>query len=231
MTVFEILTAELPAIILTLKLSLITCLFFFLIGTPLALLLAFKKNKFNTFLESIFTLPLVLPSTVIGFYLLVFFNPDTILGKFFILLTGEQLAFTFQGLVLASIIYSLPFWIQPLQNSIEKVDKRLIQACTNMGSSKSNIFFEILLPMCKKGFLTSFILSFAHTIGEFGIVLMVGGNIDGQTRVLSIAIYDNVEQLSYQNAHVLSLFLILFSTFVLFVIYFINNKNAIGLKS
>ena len=231
MTVFEILTAELSAIILTLKLSLITCFFLFLIGTPLALLLAYKKNKFNTFLESIFTLPLVLPSTVIGFYLLVFFNPDTILGKFFILLTGEQLAFTFQGLVLASIIYSLPFWIQPLQNSIEKVDKRLIQACTNMGSSKLSIFFEILLPMCKKGFLTSFILSFAHTIGEFGIVLMVGGNIDGQTRVLSISIYDNVEQLSYQNAHVLSLFLILFSTFVLFVIYFINNKNAIGLKS
>ena len=172
MTVFEILTAELPAIILTLKLSLITCFFLFLIGTPLALLLAYKKNKFNTFLESIFTLPLVLPSTVIGFYLLVFFNPDTILGKFFILLTGEQLAFTFQGLVLASIIYSLPFWIQPLQNSIEKVDKRLIQACTNMGSSKSSIFFEILLPMCKKGFLTSFILSFAHTIGEFGLSLI-----------------------------------------------------------
>ena len=116
MTVFEILTAELPAIILTLKLSLITCFFLFLIGTPLALLLAYKKNKFNTLLESIFTLPLVLPSTVIGFYLLVFFNPDTILGKFFILLTGEQLAFTFQGLVLASIIYSLPFWIQPIQN-------------------------------------------------------------------------------------------------------------------
>lgn len=230
MSIFEILSSELPAIILTLKLSLVTCVFLFFFGTPISLFLAFNKKKHKTLIESLITLPLVLPSTVIGFYLLIFFNPDTILGKFFIILTGEQLAFSFHGLVVSSIIYSLPFWVQPLQNALERIDKSTIDACTNMGATKINIFFQVLLPLCKKGLLTSFILSFAHTIGEFGIVLMVGGNIDGKTRVLSISIYDNVEQLSYQNAHVLSIFLIGFSFLVLFSLYFINNKNSVGLK-
>ncbi len=230
MNTFEILASELPAIILTLKLSLITCVFLFFIGTPISLFLAFNKKKYKTFLESLITLPLVLPSTVIGFYLLIFFNPETILGKIFITLTGQQLAFSFNGLVFASIIYSLPFWVQPLQNAIDQIDKKTIYACINMGATKINIFFEVLLPLCRKGFITSFILSFAHTIGEFGIILMVGGNIEGKTRVLSISIYDNVEQLSYQNAHVLSMFLIGFSLLVLFSLYFINNRNLVGLK-
>ena len=181
-------------------------------------------------LESLVTLPLVLPSTVIGFYLLIFFNPETMLGKVFIALTGQQLAFSFNGLVFASIIYSLPFWVQPLQNAIDQIDKKTIFTCINMGATKISIFFEVLLPLCRKGFITSFILSFAHTIGEFGIILMVGGNIEGKTRVLSISIYDNVEQLSYQNAHVLSIFLIGFSLLVLFSLYFINNRNLVGLK-
>ena len=211
MNTFEILASELPAIILTLKLSLITCVFLFFIGTPISLFLAFNKKKYKTLLESLVTLPLVLPSTVIGFYLLIFFNPETMLGKVFITLTGQQLAFSFNGLVFASIIYSLPFWVQPLQNAIDQIDKKTIFTCINMGATKISIFFEVLLPLCRKGFITSFILSFAHTIGEFGIILMVGGNIEGKTRVLSISIYDNVEQLSYQNAHVLSIFLIGFS--------------------
>lgn len=230
MNTFEILASELPAIILTLKLSLITCVFLFFIGTPISLFLAFNKKKYKTFLESLITLPLVLPSTVIGFYLLIFFNPETILGKIFITLTGQQLAFSFNGLVFASIIYSLPFWVQPLQNAIDQIDKKTIFTCINMGATKISIFFEVLLPLCRKGFITSFILSFAHTIGEFGIILMVGGNIEGKTRVLSISIYDNVEQLSYQNAHVLSMFLIGFSLLVLFSLYFINNRNLVGLK-
>ena len=230
MNTFEILASELPAIILTLKLSLITCVFLFFIGTPISLFLAFNKKKYKTFLESLVTLPLVLPSTVIGFYLLIFFNPETIIGKIFITLTGQQLAFSFNGLVFASIIYSLPFWVQPLQNAIDQIDKKTIFTCINMGATKINIFFEVLLPLCRKGFITSFILSFAHTIGEFGIILMVGGNIEGKTRVLSISIYDNVEQLSYQNAHVLSMFLIGFSLLVLFSLYFINNRNLVGLK-
>ena len=230
MNTFEILASELPAIILTLKLSLITCVFLFFIGTPISLFLAFNKKKYKTFLESLITLPLVLPSTVIGFYLLIFFNPETILGKIFITLTGQQLAFSFNGLVFASIIYSLPFWVQPLQNAIDQIDKKTIFTCINMGATKISVFFEVLLPLCRKGFITSFILSFAHTIGEFGIILMVGGNIEGKTRVLSISIYDNVEQLSYQNAHVLSMFLIGFSLLVLFSLYFINNRNLVGLK-
>ena len=126
MNTFEILASELPAIILTLKLSLITCVFLFFIGTPISLFLAFNKKKYKTFLESLITLPLVLPSTVIGFYLLIFFNPETILGKIFITLTGQQLAFSFNGLVFASIIYSLPFWVQPLQNAIDQIDKKTI---------------------------------------------------------------------------------------------------------
>tara|TARA_B100000131_G_scaffold156597_1_gene151954 strand:- start:1559 stop:2254 length:696 start_codon:yes stop_codon:yes gene_type:complete len=230
MDFLNILNAEMSAIILTLKLSLVTCIFLFFIGTPISLYLAFKKNKFIPIFESIVTLPLVLPPTVIGFYLLVFFNPESILGKFFITITGEQLAFSFSGLVFASIFYSLPFWVQPLQNSFEKIDKKILEAGTNMGGSNIDLFLKIILPSCKRGFLTAFILSFAHTIGEFGIVLMVGGNIQNKTRVLSISIYDHVEQLSYQNAHFLSIFLILFSFLILLLLYYLNKKSSIGLK-
>ena len=226
----NVIYSEISAISLTLKLSFITCLFLFLIGTPISYYLAFNKNRYSSFLESLVTLPLVLPPTVIGFYLLVFFNPDTVIGKIFISITGDQLAFSFSGLVFSSIIYSLPFWVQPLQNSFENTDKKVLEAATNIGASKSDLFLKIILPSCKRGFLTSFILSFAHTIGEFGIVLMVGGNIENETRVLSISIYDHVEQLSYDKANSLSLILIVFSFLTLFFLYFINKKFTFGLK-
>ncbi len=231
MDLINIISTESSAIKLTLKLSLITCFFLFLFGTTIAYFLTFKKNKLTPFFETIVTLPLVLPPTVIGFYLLVFFNPDSLLGKFFIKITGEQLAFSFSGLVFASIIYSLPFWVQPLQNSFEKIDKKIIEAAFNIGASRLDIFLNIIIPYCRRGFLTSFILSFAHTIGEFGIVLMVGGNIQNKTRVVSISIYDHVEQLSYSNAHSLSMLLIIFSFFTLLFLYFLNNKTTIGIKN
>ena len=145
MDYLNILTAEMSAITLTLKLSLVTCIFLFFIGTPISLYLAFKKNKIIPIFESLVTLPLVLPPTVIGFYLLVFFNPESVLGKFFITITGEQLAFSFSGLVFASIFYSLPFWVQPLQNSFEKIDKKILEAGTNMGGSRLDLLLKIIL--------------------------------------------------------------------------------------
>ena len=140
------------------------------------------------------------------------------------------MAFSFSGLVFASIIYSLPFWVQPLQNSFQSVDKKVLEAASNMGASKLDLFNKVIFPLCKKGFLTSFVLSFAHTVGEFGIVLMVGGNIEKETRVLSISIYDHVEQLSYSTANSLSLILIIFSFITLLFLYYLNNKLTFGLK-
>tara|TARA_B100001540_G_scaffold91167_1_gene82421 strand:+ start:778 stop:1473 length:696 start_codon:yes stop_codon:yes gene_type:complete len=230
MEFINIIHSEISAINLTFKLSLITCIFLFFFGTPIAYYLAFKKSKYSPLLEALVTMPLVLPPTVIGFYLIVFFNPETILGKIFITITGNQLAFSFNGLVFASIIYSLPFWVQPLQNSFQSVDKKVLEAASNMGASKLDLFNKVIFPLCKKGFLTSFILSFAHTVGEFGIVLMVGGNIEKETRVLSISIYDHVEQLSYSNANSLSLILIIFSFITLLFLYYLNNKLTFGLK-
>ena len=230
MEFINILITESSSIKLTLKLAFITCIFLLFIGTLIAYYLVFKKNKFSPIIESLVTLPLVLPPTVIGFYLLVFFNPNTMLGKFFVSVTGDQLAFSFSGLVFSSIIYSIPFWVQPLQNSFEKIDKKILEAAVNIGASRLDIFLQIIIPTCKRGFFTSFILSFAHTIGEFGIVLMVGGNIQDKTRVLSISIYDHVEQLSYSNAHSLSIILILFSFLTLLFLYYLNDKNAIRVR-
>ena len=164
MEVFSLLNPDIVALILTLKLALTTCVCLAFIGTPIAYFLAFSSGKLNPIIESIITLPLVLPPTVIGFYLIVFFSPDTMLGNFFILVTGEQLIFSFYGLVFASIIYSLPFWVQPLQSSFEKVGVKTIQTANTLGAGHFDTFFNIILPLCRRGLLTSFILSFAHTM-------------------------------------------------------------------
>ncbi|MDC0134712.1 molybdate ABC transporter permease subunit [Alphaproteobacteria bacterium] len=224
MEVFSLLNPDIVALILTLKLALTTCVCLAFIGTPIAYFLAFSSGKLNPIIESIITLPLVLPPTVIGFYLIVFFSPDTMLGNFFILVTGEQLIFSFYGLVFASIIYSLPFWVQPLQSSFEKVGVKTIQAANTLGAGHFDTFFNIILPLCRRGLLTSFILSFAHTMGEFGIVLMVGGGIHGKTKVLAISIYDHVEQLSFGKAHYLAGGMLLLSFIILLTLY-ISNKN------
>ena len=219
MEAFNFLSSDLNAVLITLKLALTTCFFLALIGTPLAYYLAFKSKKVKPFLESIVTLPLVLPPTVIGFYLIVFFSPDTALGKFFILLTGEQLIFSFYGLVLASIIYSLPFWVQPLQASLEKIGKDTLKTSESLGASKFDTFINVIIPLSKKGFLTSFIISFAHTMGEFGIVLMVGGGIHGKTKVIAISIYDHVEQLSFGKAHFLAGGMLILSFIILLTLF------------
>ena len=230
MEAFNFLNSDLNAVLITLKLALTTCFFLALIGTPLAYYLAFKSKKFKPFLESIVTLPLVLPPTVIGFYLIVFFSPDTALGKFFILLTGEQLIFSFYGLVLASIIYSLPFWVQPLQASLEKIGKDTLKTSESLGASKFDTFINVIIPLSKKGFLTSFIISFAHTMGEFGIVLMVGGGIHGKTKVIAISIYDHVEQLSFGKAHFLAGGMLILSFIILLTLFYSNRRSIVRVK-
>ena len=230
MEAFNFLNSDLNAVLITLKLALTTCFFLALIGTPLAYYLAFKSKKVKPFLESIVTLPLVLPPTVIGFYLIVFFSPDTALGKFFILLTGEQLIFSFYGLVLASIIYSLPFWVQPLQASLEKIGKDTLKTSESLGASKFDTFINVIIPLSKKGFLTSFIISFAHTMGEFGIVLMVGGGIHGKTKVIAISIYDHVEQLSFGKAHFLAGGILILSFIILLTLFYSNRRSIVRVK-
>ena len=230
MEAFNFLNSDLNAVLITLKLALTTCFFLALIGTPLAYYLAFKSKKVKPFLESIVTLPLVLPPTVIGFYLIVFFSPDTALGKFFILLTGEQLIFSFYGLVLASIIYSLPFWVQPLQAALEKIGKDTLKTSESLGASKFDTFINVIIPLSKKGFLTSFIISFAHTMGEFGIVLMVGGGIHGKTKVIAISIYDHVEQLSFGKAHFLAGGMLILSFIILLTLFYSNRRSIVRVK-
>jgi molybdate transport system permease protein len=230
MEIYNLLSSDISAIFITLKLALITCFFLAIIGTPLAYYLAFVSKRSKSFLEAIVTLPLVLPPTVIGFYLIIFFSPETSLGKFFIMLTGEQLIFSFYGLVLASIIYSLPFWVQPLQASFEKIGKDTVRTAYTLGASPLDTFKNIIVPLSKRGFLTSFIISFAHTMGEFGIVLMVGGGIHGKTKVIAISIYDHVEQLSFGKAHFLAAGMLILSFIILLILFYSNRTRVVGIK-
>ena len=230
MEIYNLLSSDISAIFITLKLAFITCFFLAIIGTPLAYYLAFVSKRSKSFLEAIVTLPLVLPPTVIGFYLIIFFSPETSLGKFFIMLTGEQLIFSFYGLVLASIIYSLPFWVQPLQSSFEKIGKDTVRTAYTLGASPLDTFKNIIVPLSKRGFLTSFIISFAHTMGEFGIVLMVGGGIHGKTKVIAISIYDHVEQLSFGKAHFLAAGMLILSFIILLILFYSNRTRVVGIK-
>ena len=221
---------ELAAIWLTLKLSLVTTLVLLVIGLPFAWWLSNKSGTLRTVLETLTSLPLVMPPTVIGFYLLVILSPDTFLGGLWLDLTGDTLTFSFAGLVVASIIYSLPFMIQPLLNAFESVDPKLKEAAADLGASATEIFRYLILPLSKRGIITGGILTFAHTVGEFGIVLMVGGNIPGETRVISIALYEKVEILNYAEAHILSVALLTFSFLVLFVTYSLNKMPLMRLR-
>ena len=227
MEIFNLFHSDIISLLVTLKLALTTCFFLALIGTPIAYLLAFSSIKGKAIIQSVVTLPLVLPPTVIGFYLIVIFSPDTNLGKFFILITGEQLVFSFYGLVLASILYSLPFWIQPLQTSFENIGKKTIQTANSLGAGSFDTFINVIIPLCRRGFLTSFVLTFAHTMGEFGIVLMVGGGIHGKTKVIAISIYDHVEQLSFGKAHYLAGTMLLLSFIILLSLYISNKKYTV----
>lgn len=214
---------------LTLELATITTLVLLVIGTPLAWWLAHSRSVFKAPAEAITALPLVLPPTVLGFYLLILLGPNGWLGGWWLDLTGNTLSFSFTGLVIASCIYSLPFVVQPLQTSFESLDNTLVESAHILGASTLDTFWNVVLPLSSRGFLTAIVLGFAHTVGEFGVVLMVGGNIPGETQVISIAIYDHVEAMDYAVAHELSLILLAFSFTVLLLVYGLRrHKRTAG---
>lgn len=218
---------EWSAVVLTIQLAAVSTLILFLIGTPLAWWLAHTRRPAKPVFEAITAMPLVLPPTVLGFYLLILMSPDSVVGGFWVSMTGHSLTFSFAGLVVASVIYSLPFMVQPLQSAFETMGSKPLQAAASLGASPWDSFISVALPMCLRGFLTAGVLTFAHTVGEFGVVLMVGGNIPEQTRVISIAIYENVETLNYAQAHTLSVGLLIFSFVVLLSVYATNRKFAV----
>ena len=209
--------------ILSLKLAFLVTLILFVIGIPYAWFLSNLKSKFKPLLETLTALPIVLPPSVLGFYLLVFLSPNHWIGKIFYKFFNVKLLFSFTGLVVASVIYSFPFMIQPIQSGFESLNKSIIEASYVSGKGKIETLFKVILPNMKSSLLTAIVITFAHTIGEFGVVLMVGGSIPGKTEVASVAIYDYVENLDYNSAHIYSLILLILSFIVLFVVYFINH--------
>lgn len=215
---------DLDPLWLTLRLAAVTTLLLVVVGTPLAWALARGRGRWKPVIEAITALPLVLPPTVLGFYLLVFLSPNTVLGGFFRDVTGQSLTFTFTGLVLASAIYSLPFMVQPLQAGFEALGRGPLEAAAMLRAGPWDTFLTVVVPQSARAYLTAIVLSFAHTIGEFGVVLMVGGNIPGQTKVISIAIYEHVETINYADAHLLSGGLLVFSFLILLVVYSVNRR-------
>ncbi|OLB98592.1 MAG: molybdenum ABC transporter permease subunit [Nitrospirae bacterium 13_1_40CM_62_7] len=212
------------AIILTLKLATLTALILLIIGLPLAYWLSFSRWRWKFLIESVVALPLVLPPTVLGFYILVAIGPHSPLGQFYTSLVGHPLPFTFEGLLFASILYSLPFAVQPFATAFEQIDRRLLEASWTLGVSRLKTFFKLMVPLAKAGVVTGFVLSFAHTLGEFGVVLMVGGNIEGETRTVSIDIYDEVQALNYAGVARTALFLLAISYSVLLAVYAMNRR-------
>ncbi|KUO54272.1 MAG: molybdenum ABC transporter permease [Alphaproteobacteria bacterium BRH_c36] len=215
-------------VFLTFLLAAVTTVLLLLVGTPLAWWLAHTRSRAKPIIEAITALPLVLPPTVLGFYLLILFSPNAPFGGFWVTLTGSTLAFSFTGLVIASMLYSLPFMVQPLQTAFEQIGREPLEAAATLGASPRDVFFSVAAPMALRGFLTASVLTFAHTIGEFGVVLMVGGNIPGRTKVISIAVYEHVETLNYAEAHMLSGGLLLFSFAVLVTVYALNRKAPLN---
>lgn len=211
--------AELDAIYLTIALASITTVLLLILGTPLAWWLSRHRGNIPAVLEAVVAMPLILPPTVLGFYLLLLFAPDTGLGRLWQQLTGSQLAFSFSALVIGSVIYSLPFVVQPLQSAFVRVPDSLLQAAATLGARPLDQFRSVVLPLTRRSFITAASLGFAHTVGEFGVVLMIGGNIPGETQVLSIALYDYVESLQFAEAHRLAGALVLFSLVLLFLLY------------
>ena len=212
-------SSDWTALTLTFELALISTIILLVIGTPIAWWLSQTKVRFKFLIETMVALPIVLPPTVLGFYLLIFLGPQGSIGKLVSYLGGPSLIFSFTGLVLGSIVYSMPFVIQPLQHAFSVIDKRADETAATIGFSRLRRFFYLFLPLSKTGYLSAFVLGFAHTLGEFGIVLMIGGNIPGETQVASISIYNYVEMLEYEKAHTLSLLLLLISFTLLAIIY------------
>ncbi len=212
------------AIWVTFKLASLTATALLLIGLPIAYWISFSRWRWKFIVESVVALPLVLPPTVLGFYILVAIGPQSPVGRFYHDLVGHPLPFTFEGLLFASILYSLPFAVQPFAAAFEQVDRKLIEASWTLGVSQIGTFLKLVLPLSKAGILTGVVLSFAHTLGEFGVVLMVGGNIEGVTRTVSIDIYDEVQALNYAAAAKTALLLLVMSYATLLLVYAINRK-------
>ena len=218
---------DFSAIIVTIKLAIVSTSILILIGTPIAWWLSQTKFKFKAVLEALIALPLILPPTVLGFYLLITLGSNGPIGKLLESLGGSSIAFTFTGLVVGSVIYSMPFVVQPLQNSFSSVGRKPLEVAATLGASKIDRFFSVAVPLSRSGFITAAVLGFAHTVGEFGVVLMIGGNIPGETGVVSIAIYDHVEAMEYGQAHWLAGGLLATSFLMLLFVYIINRHFSI----
>ncbi len=215
---------DLSALWITLKLATLTTVILLLLGTPLAWWLARTRWRFKFLIEAVVALPLVLPPTVLGFYLLIALGPNGPIGGLMEYLGARPLAFTFTGLVIGSVFYSMPFVIQPLQSAFSSVGQRPLEVAATLRASPLDRFFTVAVPLAWPGFLTAAVLGFAHTLGEFGVVLMIGGNIPGATQVISIAIYDHVEALEYTQAHWISGSLLLLSFLLLIAVYSLNRR-------
>lgn len=227
MTLFGV-AISLEPIWLTLQVAALTTVILLLLGTPLAWWLARMRSPLKVVFEAVVALPLVLPPTVLGFYLLIALNPDGMVTRALRVAGFEgQLTFSFAGLVIGSVLYSLPFAVQPLMHAFEALPARLLEAAATMRAGALDSFFSVAVPLSRRGFLIAATLSFAHTVGEFGVVLMVGGNIPGLTRVVSIDIFDHVEALEYAQAHVLSAIMLVFALLVLSVVYALNRRQGV----
>jgi molybdate transport system permease protein len=215
---------ELGPVWLSIQLATVTVLVLLIIATPLAWWLAFTRRRARTVIEAVVAMPLVLPPTVLGFYLLVLLGPAGFIGGAWLSVTDTTLTFSFAGLVIASAIYSVPFTVQPLQAAFEGVGRAQLEAAATLGAGPLDRFLTVASPLALRGYVSAIVLTFAHTIGEFGVVLMVGGNIPGSTKVISIAIYEHVETIEYAQAHVLSAGLLVFSFAVLLSVYILNRR-------
>lgn len=210
---------------LTAKLAFITTLILLLLAIPLCYWLAYSRFRFKAVIEAIISLPLVLPPSVLGFYLLIAFSPENTFGKFLSDYLDLRLVFTFQGLILASVLYSLPFMVNPILSGLKNLPASLQEASFTLGKSRFLTILKIILPNIRPSLLTGIIMTFAHTVGEFGVVLMVGGSIPKETKVVSIAIYEEVESMNYDNANVYAGILFVFSFSILLAVHLINNKS------
>ncbi|MEK9713371.1 MAG: molybdate ABC transporter permease subunit [Thalassolituus sp.] len=220
---------DINTILLTLKLAACVTVILLLISTPLALWLARTENRFAGVINTLVAMPLILPPSVIGFYMLIAMGPDGFIGEITQALGLGLLPFTFSGLVVASVIYSLPFVVQPIQNALQAAGTRPQEVAATLGAGPIDTFFRITLPLARPGFFTAAILGFTHTIGEFGVVLMIGGNIPDETRLISVQIYDHVEALNYEQAHSLSLLMVIFSFTTLLLLYSLRS-GRVGYK-
>ena len=218
--------SDLQAIVLTLQVATLTTAILAVIGTPLAWWLARTRSGLKSVLTALVAMPIVLPPSVLGFYLLVLMGPNGPVGQWTQAMGIGLLPFSFSGLVVASVLYSLPFMVQPVLNAMEAMGSRPLEVAASLRASPVDTFFRVVLPLCRPGLVTGCIMSFAHTVGEFGVVLMVGGNIPGETRMVSVQIYDHVEALEYADAHRLAAVMLLFSFAVLLILHLYNARHA-----